>query len=335
MKKIRFLSIMMLAAMAMPVFIACGGDSNSGGSSTPNNPSQDAFIPFKDNRVDALCVFNFDSNGDYELSYSEAAAVADIGKVFIESNISTFDELQYFVGLKKIADFAFSNCANLRSIIIPNNVTKIGQYAFRGCSALTSINIPSGVTSLGECAFMGCTSFRSINIPNSVTDIGTGVFWNCSGLTSVNIPTSWTSTGKNTFAGCSGLTSITIPSNITEISSSAFAGCTGLTNITIPNSVTTIDQSAFSSCSALTSVVIGKNVRYIGFWGFSECTNLRNIYCYAEQPPTLYQNYSFYQTNISNITLHVPSSSVDIYKNNYYWKNFGRIVALTNSDPKP
>ena len=71
----------------------------------------DEIIQFADANVKAICVENWDINGDGELSKEEAAAVTDIGKTF-ENNtdITSFEEFQHFTGLKQIAGFAFSGC---------------------------------------------------------------------------------------------------------------------------------------------------------------------------------------------------------------------------------
>lgn len=66
---------------------------------------------------------------------------------------------------------AFSDCANLTSITIPNSVISIGEGAFCG-SGLTSIIIPDGVTSIGELAFEDCESLMSITLPASIEEIG-------------------------------------------------------------------------------------------------------------------------------------------------------------------
>ena len=112
------------------------------------NPEGD-IITFADANVKAICVQHWDKNGDGELSKEEAAAVTDLGEVFYNnSKIGTFDELQYFTGLKSIGDRAFYGCIGLTSVTIPNSVTSIGSDAFYDCDNLTSITIPNSVTTL-------------------------------------------------------------------------------------------------------------------------------------------------------------------------------------------
>ena len=209
-----------------------------------------ATISFADPNVKALCIANWDTNGDGELDMAEAAAVTDLGSVLSVSNrdITSFDELQYFTGLASIGSFAFANCNALISITIPNSVTSIVDHAFARCTSLNSINIPEKVTSIGSNAFSGCSALTSITIPNSVTSIGEGAFSSCSSLTSIDIPNSLTSIEKNAFNGCSSLTSITIPNSVISIGNYAFSNCSDLTSIIIPSSVTSIGRQAFKDC---------------------------------------------------------------------------------------
>ena len=199
-------------------------------------------IVFADANVKAICVANWDTNGDGELSYAEAAAVTYLGQVFRSTAIASFDELQYFINLNSIENYSFRDCTSLASIVIPNSVTSIGVFAFSDCSSLTSIEIPNFVTSIGEWAFSWCTGVASLEIPNSVTSVGEMAFYGCSGLTSLEIPNSVTSIGEMAFYACSSLSLvISYPSIPPELGDNVFYNT--------PNN----NMSIFVYCGALES----------------------------------------------------------------------------------
>jgi hypothetical protein len=206
-----------------------------------------------------------------------------------------------------IGDEAFSQCASLTRIIMPDSVTSIGIGAFGGCTSLASVTLPSRLISIGGSAFSGCGGLDGVPLPNTVTSIGEGAFRNCSSLTRVTLPSRVTSIRNQTFWGCLslssvtipdsvtnigdlafdscwGLTSVTIPDSVTSIGESAFAGCTSLTNVTIPNSVTSIGESAFHYCTSLTRVTIPNNLTSIEGWAFSDCLSLTRVYFQGNAP---------------------------------------------------
>lgn len=182
---------------------------------------------------------------------------------------------------------SFSDYSNeyTGEIIIPSsvtfngityNVSDIGSYAFYDCSDLTSVIIPNSVTNIGSGAFYSCTGLTSIEIPNSVTNIG-GAFPYCTGLTSIEIPNSVTNIGGGAFSYCSALTSVTIGNNVANIGDKAFYYCSSLTSIELPNSVTNVGKEAFRECPNMKSLTIGKNVANIGEDAFYGCTGLTSI----------------------------------------------------------
>ena len=260
-------------------------------------------ISFADAKVKAICVANWDTNGDGELDEDEAAAVTSLNGVFTSNKtITSFNELQYFTGLAAIDDNDFFGCSALTSITIPNNVTSIGRWVFQDCSALASVTIPNSVASIGNEAFYGCSSIKNINIPNSVTTIN-----------------------ERTFSGCSGLTSITIPESVTRINSAAFHGCTSLIkaefasieslcgisfsdgvrtsdgryriypsnplsyahhlyidgqevkDVVIPEGVTSIGAYAFFGGTDITSVTLPGTLTSTGNYSFGGCTGLTAV----------------------------------------------------------
>ena len=191
-------------------------------------------IAFDDDKVKALCIAQWDTNGDGELSETEAAAVTTLGTVFKgKTYITSFNELQYFTSLTSIGSNAFYNCTSLTSINIPESVTIINNCAFYLCSSLTSIIIPEKVTSIGNSAFQNCYELTNIIIPDSVTSISIGgsAFKGCTKLASITLPEGLSSIGNNAFQNCGSLTEFTIPNSMTSIGSYAFGDCTGLTEI--------------------------------------------------------------------------------------------------------
>ena len=73
-----------------------------------------------------------------------------VNKGFVNGNYSVNK------GTKCISDMSFSECKNLKSVIIPDGVTGIGCDAFSYCTELTSITIPDSVTNIGKNAFKDC-----------------------------------------------------------------------------------------------------------------------------------------------------------------------------------
>ena len=234
-------------------------------------------IQFKDAKVKAICVQNWDTNDDGELSYGEAAKVTSIRKFFRGTTIQSFDELQYFTGIDEIGTDAFRQCKNLTNITIPQNVIWIEEYAFSGCNSLNYIIIPKDVTWIGNSAFSQCNNLTNIIIPNGVTTIGANAFLNCNRLENITIPNSVTTLGNSVFQGCTNLTTAIISNNITIIESTTFSGCTSLTTIEIPASVETIKNTAFNGCTSLTSIEIPASVETIEEDAFLGCSSLKTV----------------------------------------------------------
>ena len=171
-------------------------------------------------------------------------------------------------------DGAFTNCAGLTGITIPNTITTIGDSAFSNCTGLKSITLPDSVTTIESNAFSGCTGLKSITLSNNLSSIYNYTFSRCSGLKSLTIPNSVTTIEKSAFSNCSGLTQLTLSKNLSKIAEGTFNGCSGLTSVILPDSVTTIDGSAFESCKNLEKILIPDSVASIGKYVFYSCDKL-------------------------------------------------------------
>ena len=303
-------------------------------------------IVFADSNTKTICVSQWDTNNDGELSYGEAARVKSIGAIFSDhTEITSFEELQYFVNLSSISPRAFYGCSGLTgSLILPDSVVSIGSEALYNCSGLNTLIIGNSVTTIDSAAFSSCSSLDSIVLPNSVTSIGAYAFDGCDSLAAVyytgdvhqwcNIQFSDSYSNPlyyahNLFNDDGLVTDLMIPETVEEIKPYAFYGASCLTSLTLPNSVTLIGESAFNNCTNLGGgLTIPNTVIEIGNSAFRNCSGLTRIDVLAVIPPTLYDlndQHSFYGVSRS-IPVFVPCGSSEAY-NETNWNEFTIIDA--------
>ena len=195
-------------------------------------------ITFADDNVKALCITNWDANHDGELSMEEAAAVTDLSGVFwYNQEITSFDELQYFVGLTAIADHAFAGCSALTSVKLPATVTHIYDAAFEDCGQLENVDFNGCKAVIHSQAFYLCRNLMSIVLPAETYPMGWSVFNECSGLTSFvmepseNLQDVWC---NDAFANCIALETATIYGNYFR-GPDNFGNCSRLATVTFLN----------------------------------------------------------------------------------------------------
>lgn len=261
-------------------------------------------IQFEDERVKTLCVAVWDTNGDHELSYEEAAAATAIGDLFKgNQEIRLFNELQYFTGLTTL-DGTFNGCSGLWRVTVPANVETMSE-TFTSCTqlkrvffekgsrlkklenvfwgtALMSIEIPASVEIIGEYAFSSLTNLTSVTFEenSNLRVIETEAFVETS-LTAIEIPASVETIGDAAFRNCSALKEVIFQKGIklktiagggayTETANAnqgLFYRCTSLVSIEIPASVEVIEKAAFNDCANLQTVTFESNSNLLTIGG--------------------------------------------------------------------
>lgn len=231
--------------------------------------------------------------------------VSDSSEVVLEGVVpKSVEQVVLPETIKRICDFAFSDCESLTLLSFPNALETIGEYAFYNCNALTEISIPCSVREIGLRAFAECDNLSTVKLSdNFCSDTGfingehifsdtrvshlvflegterisaEMVYWEWSeSLTNVHIPNSVTIIEDDVFSNCTLLTSLTIPENVTYIGGSIIYGCENLKKITY-NAKNAVGSYSFQS-EYVTELVIGENVENIDAYVFAGMSQLETI----------------------------------------------------------
>ena len=245
--------------------------------------------------------------------------------------------------VKSIGYYAFSNNTGLKTVNIPGSVKKIGDFAFYSCTSLTNVTLNEGVELIGTWAFF-YSAITSVSIPRSVKEIGINPFLGCYNLVSIQVESgnpyydsrgncnAIIETAKNKLI--TGCKYTVIPEDVSIIGEASFNNVAE--DLVIPNQVTIIGKEAFANSNNLTTLTIGKNVSFIGAKNFVVTSysvfKVKDVYCYAKIPPSLGSDVFEYSSNYTSyaprVTLHVPASSIGLYKTADVWKDFKEILPL-------
>lgn len=164
------------------------------------------------------------------------------------------------------------------------------------------------VISIDENAFAGQHQLESVQLPSSIKAVSPCAFLGCTALRSVSVTPS-----LQVFGGC------------------AFTGCTSLQEITLPRRTETIDSLTFYCCASLTSLVLPHRVRKVCQGALEHLPRIADMFCFATVPPET-EAEAFTESDQQQCTLHVPSGSVDAYRQSPVWGMFAHIMPLDDAD---
>ena len=261
--------------------------------------------------------------------------IGDEVKTLGERGFRDFDNLES-IHISNVATWCNFDFKDQYDNPLYNNKTKL----YLNGKEVVDLVIPDGVKSVGKFCFCGYKGLASVTIPNSVTHIGKDAFAYWFGDLLVNITdlSAWCNIDfENQFANpfsdsyawlyLNGkwIINLYIPDDVTSIGKYTFCGYQGV-EVTIPHHITSICDSAFYS-SAMEKLTIGNSVASIGKKAFGGTNFFFDVYCYAEKVPMTVAD-AFEDFYRDEVTLHVPSASIDDYKASEPWNNFKNIVPL-------
>ncbi len=238
----------------------------------------------------------------------------------------------------KVADSAFRNCTNLKTINLNDEITSVASNAYSGCSATVTkepldnaaVSYPNRYTYTngndsytysvenGEATIIGCsTTSVNITLPTAidgipVVAIGYKGMANCTTLKSATIPNSITKLDIYAFSGCTNIDTVTIPATCKYVGSYAFSGCSKLTTVVIAEGVEFIGDNCFENCVMLAEIVVPDSCTHLGKYAFYNCTSLETATIGITVPHI--EKYTFYNCNkLESVVLGLSVETIGDY----------------------
>lgn len=116
--------------------------------------------------------WEFDENGS---GIYDSSAIDITGYSGSAENLVIPDTINGYP-VKGIADDAFDENYNLKSVVIPDDVTYIGSSAFSRCYNLVSVKLPESLTKIERNAFYKCYELDNIVLPENVNEVEKSAF---------------------------------------------------------------------------------------------------------------------------------------------------------------
>lgn len=246
-----------------------------------------------------------------------------------------------------IDNYAFRACAELRSVVIGNNVISIGDRAFSDDDLLTSVTFGENVETIGQNVFSWCQNVETI-ICLGTTPASAGEFDSDIYSATLYVPEAakasymadevWgkfkkvlTSTDEF-YAGGWFYRILSKEDNTCElVTASSYDSA-----VEVPSKVTyngglyqvvKIGENTFNGCTRMSSVQLPTTITEIAGSSVAGCENLQTIICLGTTPPTCTDGFS--QTVYENVSLNVPATAKEVYSKTAPWSNFSNIAANT------
>lgn len=205
---------------------------------------------------------------------------------------------------------AFSNCSQIRNVVMTDSITKIGDSAFGWCYSARFV-LSKNIQEIGRSAFENDGSIGDIDLPNIET-IGINAFaWSWNSSSTIKLGKNLREINENAFVCFGGKfevdeenqyfttvdgvlynkdvteliaypygksdQSFVVPNSVTKICNYAFRYNENLMNVILPDSLVEIGQGAFYECRQIRSVVIPDSVTILKEEAFSSCQRLASV----------------------------------------------------------
>lgn len=227
---------------------------------------------------------------------------------------------------------AFSNCVNLKEVLLSKNLKIINREAFRLINleykynqeesegklmpSLKEFKIPSSVESIGRAAFAGIKKIENespfFKISNSalLSKEGSDLLYYFGNDKNYQIPSGVRTIWESAFMGNQLIEEIIIPDTVRIIESHAFENCLELRSVIIESEYLSLGEYAFNGCEQLCSIKMPHKMGNLKYATFMYCKALTEI----EIPEGVEMIEQFAFNDCSSLTKVILPSSIKMIK---------------------
>lgn len=125
--------------------------------------------------IGTLCFYNPEFQNDKITGLTEVTIAKGIETIGMDAFWNNqIEKLSLPDGLRRINRYAFHNCCNIETLVIPNTVELIDTGAFTYCG-IKHLTLPNTINVITNMSFCG-NKLQEISIPNTVTSIEDDAF---------------------------------------------------------------------------------------------------------------------------------------------------------------
>ena len=205
------------ASISAPVPDGCFSGCSALETASIGNTSTIGMAAFKDcaalNSVSGVSALKSIGNNAFAgcsslTSMTFPASLTGLGNSAFAMSGLTAADLSACRQLGAIGDWAFTGCAALKEVRLPQSTGSLGEGSFFDCASLSSVSMPSACPALSAYSFKGTSANASDIIKDGTAEIGDYALSGNTATTSVALPESLEYLGDHAMAGMSSLAEI-------------------------------------------------------------------------------------------------------------------------------
>lgn len=258
------------------------------------------------------------------------STITTIGEQAFKYTVSYtgFKTINFNEGLQTIKQRAFLSNRGFTSVKLPNSLRYMDKYVFNTCGNLKSVTIGEGMRMFRH---DGSTSYSGYNVANGMfaaTSLNT-VIWNA--IDCYDFVQSSFSPFTATSMGFSDVTQSTIKNvyfgdKVKHIPGCLFWKCPNITNtIVIPETCERIGDRAFQACTGIRTVIVkAKTPPLLSPENYE--ANPNAAFGSSDGKNAVFRQYTTSWIVMPNLTIYVPSESLNAYKTDPNWSVYASII---------